>query len=124
MGIGNIIFLYIIPYIEKIFRKRFKLPIFIISFRGYIDMTEYVVNVREKGEVTIPKELREKYNIKHKTRVKIIPKAEGILIKPEVADPVGQLRGIAEGLWPEDVTSVDIVKEIRRRADLEAREKL
>jgi len=87
-------------------------------------LTEYIVDVRERGELTIPKELRERYNIKSKTKVKIIPKAEGILIKPEVADPIGQLRGLAEGLWPDEVSSVDLIRELRRRADLEAREKL
>jgi len=66
--------------------------------------------------MTIPKELMEKYNIKHETKVKMIPKAEGILIKPKVTDPVGQLKGLAEGLWPDDVSSVDLMRVLRRRA--------
>lgn len=86
-------------------------------------LTEYIVDIRERGELTIPKELRERYNIKFKSKVKIIPKAEGILIKPEVINPIGQLKGLAEGVWPDEVSSVDLIKEIRKRADLESREK-
>ena len=88
------------------------------------ELTEYVADVRERGEVTIPKELRERYNLKHRTKVKLIPKAEGILIRPKVADPVGELKGLAEGVWPMDVSSVDLIRELRRRADLETGEKL
>ena len=87
-------------------------------------MTEYVVDVRERGEITIPKELRERYSLTSKTEVKLIPKAEGILIKPKVADPVGELKGLAAGVWPDDVSSVALMRELRRRTDLEARERL
>ncbi len=87
-------------------------------------MTECTADVRDRGEITIPKELRERYNIKSRTKVKMIPKAEGILIKPISADPVGELRGLAEGLWPEGVSSVELIRELRRRADLEAKKKL
>jgi len=87
-------------------------------------LTEYIADVRERGEVTIPKELRDRYNIKGRTKVKIIPKAEGILIKPQAADPVAQLRGLAKGLWPDEVSSVELIRELRRRADLEAKERL
>jgi len=75
-------------------------------------LTEYVAD------------LRDRYNIKGRTKVKIIPKAEGILIKPQAADPVAELRGLAKGLWPDEVSSVELIRKLRRRADLEAKERL
>jgi bifunctional DNA-binding transcriptional regulator/antitoxin component of YhaV-PrlF toxin-antitoxin module len=87
-------------------------------------LTDYLVEVRDKGEVTIPKELRKKYALTPKRSVRLIPKVEGILIKPRPDDPVSELRGLARGVWPGDRSSVEIVGEIRRRADFEAKEKL
>ena len=87
-------------------------------------MTEYVADIRERGEITIPKELREKYNLTKRTEVKLIPKAEGILIKPKVKDPISHLKGLAKDVWPDNVSSVDLIKELRKRADFEAKEKL
>jgi len=83
-----------------------------------------VADVRERGEITIPKELREKYNLTEKTEVRLIPKVEGILIKQKVKDPLGHLKGLAKDVWPDNVSSVDLVKEIRKRADFEAKERL
>jgi len=87
-------------------------------------MREYVADVRERGEITIPKELREKYNLTEKTEVKLIPKVEGILIKQKVKDPLSHLKGLAKNVWPDNVSSVDLVKEIRKRADFETKERL
>jgi bifunctional DNA-binding transcriptional regulator/antitoxin component of YhaV-PrlF toxin-antitoxin module len=87
-------------------------------------MTEYAADVRERGEITIPKQLREKYHLTGRTQVKLIPKVEGILIKPKVKDPVSHLKGLAINVWPEKTTSVEIIREIRRRADFEAKEQL
>jgi len=84
-------------------------------------MTEYVVDVRQRGEITIPKKLREKYQLTRKTEVKLIPKVEGILIKPKVKDPVSQLKGIAKDVWPDNLSSVDLIRELRRRTDFEAK---
>lgn len=87
-------------------------------------LTEYVVKVRDKGEVTIPRELRRKYALNPKMSVRLIPKQEGILIKPRPEDPVSELKGLARGVWPSDHSSVEIIGEIRKRADFEARESL
>jgi len=86
--------------------------------------TEYTAKVREKGEVTIPKALRKRYSLTPKRSVKLIPKIEGILIKPRPDDPVSELKGLARKVWPKETTSVEIIRNIRRRADFEAREKL
>ncbi|MBS7622691.1 AbrB/MazE/SpoVT family DNA-binding domain-containing protein [Candidatus Bathyarchaeota archaeon] len=87
-------------------------------------MVEYVVEIRDKGEVTIPKELRKRYALEPKKSVRLIPRVEGILIKPRPEDPLAELRGLARRVWPSDQSSVGIVKEIRRRADFEAKGKL
>lgn len=87
-------------------------------------MTEYVAKVRDKGEVTIPKELRRKYALTPKKSVRLIPKIEGILIRPKPEDPVSELKGLARGVWPDDRSSVEVIREIRRRADFESKEKL
>lgn len=87
-------------------------------------MADYVVEVRDKGEVTIPKELRKRYALEPKKSVRLIPRVEGILIKPRPEDPLKELRGLAKEVWPSDQSSVMIVKEIRERADFEAKEKL
>ena len=36
-----------------------------------------------------------------------------------VANPVAQLKGLAEGLWPEEVSSVELIRGLRRRAEFE-----
>ena len=87
-------------------------------------MSEYVVQIRDKGEVTIPKKLRKQYALGPKKRVQLVPKVEGILIKPKQDDPLSELKGLARNVWPSSRTSVDIVREIRRRADFETRARL
>ena len=87
-------------------------------------MAEYVVEIREKGEVTIPKQLRKRYALAPKKQVKLIPKVEGILIKPKPDDPIAELKGLARNVWPSGKTSVDIVRELRKRADLESKARL
>jgi len=87
-------------------------------------MTEYVADIRERGEITIPKQLRERYHLTKRTEVKLIPKVDGILIKPRVKDPISHLRGLAKNVWPEGIASVDIIREIRKRAVFEAKEHL
>ena len=87
-------------------------------------MAEYVVQIRDKGEITIPKQLRKRYALAPKKRVKLVPKVEGILIKPKPDDPLSELKGLTRNVWPTESTSVDIVKEFRKRADFETKEKL
>jgi len=87
-------------------------------------MTEYIADIRERGELTIPKGLREKYHITKKTEVKLIPRVDGILIKPKVKDPVSQLKGLAKNVWSDNVSSAALIRDIRKRVDFEAKEKL
>ena len=87
-------------------------------------MTEYKTKIRDRGELTVPKELRERYRLATKTEVKFIPKVDGILIKPKVSDPVSEIKGLVKDVWPKDVSSVEIVRDVRRQVDLEARKRL
>ena len=53
--------------------------------------------VTSKGQIVIPKKLREKYGILPATAVRWIEKEEGILMVPESGDPIKEVRGMLEG---------------------------
>ena len=53
--------------------------------------------VTSKGQVVIPKKLREKYGILPATPIRWIEKDEGILIIPESEDPIKSARGMLKG---------------------------
>ncbi|MBW1782267.1 MAG: AbrB/MazE/SpoVT family DNA-binding domain-containing protein [Deltaproteobacteria bacterium] len=53
--------------------------------------------VTSKGQVVIPKLLREKYAIVPTTKIRWIPTEEGILMVPESADPIRAARGMLRG---------------------------
>jgi len=72
----------------------------------------------------MPKNLRKKHNRSEKSKTKLVPKAERLSVKPRTKDPVGQLKGLAKDVWPDSISSVEIVKDLRRRADFEAEQVL
>ena len=53
--------------------------------------------VTSKGQIVIPKRLRERYGIRSTTRVRWIEKQEGILMVPETEDPILAARGTLRG---------------------------
>ena len=53
--------------------------------------------VTSKGQVVIPKILREKYGIRTATAIRWIEKDQGILIVPESEDPIVAARGMLKG---------------------------
>ena len=53
--------------------------------------------VTSKGQVVIPKRLREKYGIRSLTAIRWIEKDQGILMVPESKDPVKAARGMLKG---------------------------
>ena len=53
--------------------------------------------VTSKGQVVIPKILREKYGIRTATAIRWIEKEQGILIVPESEDPIVAARGMLKG---------------------------
>jgi hypothetical protein len=72
----------------------------------------------------MPKNLRKKHSRSEKSKTKLVPKAERLFVKPRTKDPVYELKGLAKDVWPDSVSSVELVKDIRRRAALEAKQKL
>ena len=53
--------------------------------------------VTSKGQIVIPKRLREKYAIFSATKIRWIEKDEGILMVPESVDPIKAARGMLKG---------------------------
>lgn len=53
--------------------------------------------VTSKGQVVIPKRIREKYRIRPATALRWIEKEEGILMVPESEDPIISARGMLQG---------------------------
>jgi AbrB family looped-hinge helix DNA binding protein len=53
--------------------------------------------VTTKGQIVIPKRIREKYGIYPSTSIRWIEKKEGILMVPDSEDPIIAARGMLEG---------------------------
>ena len=53
--------------------------------------------VTSKGQVVIPKKLRDKYGIQTATAIRWIERDQGILIVPENEDPIKAARGMLKG---------------------------
>jgi len=53
--------------------------------------------VTTKGQIVIPKKIREKYGIYPATSIKWIEKKEGILMVPDTEDPIIAARGMLKG---------------------------
>lgn len=53
--------------------------------------------VTSKGQIVIPKRLREKYGIRSATSIRWIEKEQGILMVPESEDPIVAARGMLKG---------------------------
>jgi AbrB family looped-hinge helix DNA binding protein len=53
--------------------------------------------VTSKGQIVIPKRLREKYGIRSSTAIRWVEKDQGILMVPESEDPIIEARGMLKG---------------------------
>ncbi len=53
--------------------------------------------VTSKGQIVIPKRLREKYAIVPAMTIRWIPKEEGLLMVPETGDAIKAARGMLKG---------------------------
>jgi AbrB family looped-hinge helix DNA binding protein len=71
------------------------------------------MKVTERGQVTIPKTLRERYGLGPDVEVEFVPAERGLLLQKKVKGqhPVDQVRGILKG--PFDVDAY--IEEIRGR---------
>ena len=60
-------------------------------------MESIVTRVTSKGQVVIPKRLRQKYAIVPTTLIRWIDKEDGMLMVPETRDPILAVRGMFQG---------------------------
>ena len=56
-----------------------------------------LVNVSKKGQILIPKKIRDRYRVKPGGKVQIMERPEGIFIKPAPEDPIEAACGFLEG---------------------------
>ena len=68
----------------------------------------------ERGQITIPKALREKFGLHHGVEVDINPTGQGLLIRKRAAalHPVDRVAGILNGV---DIDVDEYIEEIRGR---------
>jgi AbrB family looped-hinge helix DNA binding protein len=73
----------------------------------------FEIKITSKGQLVIPKTLREKYNLKKGTRAKIIETKDGILIKSILEPPWNGLRGLMKTDW-KDQDLNQLIKEAKK----------
>lgn len=60
-------------------------------------MNTKISKVTSKGQVVIPKKLRQKYSIIPSTAIRWVEKNNAILLIPESSDPIEAARGMLKG---------------------------
>ena len=75
--------------------------------------------VAKKGQIVIPKPLREKLRIKEDSRVTLVATEEGVLIRPRFQRPWSGLRGLIKGTLT--IEELDHLLEEAKRSLLEAK---
>ncbi len=67
-----------------------------------------------KGQIVIPKQLREKYGLKPDSNVRITEIDGHIVVIPIFDDPIKDTRGILKKKYPEEtLTAGELIKEYR-----------
>jgi len=56
-----------------------------------------IVHISPKGQILIPKRIREKYGVEPGSDVQVLEEPRGILIKPAPKDPIAVACGFLEG---------------------------
>jgi AbrB family looped-hinge helix DNA binding protein len=67
-----------------------------------------VIQVSRKGQILIPKLVREKHGVTPGSKVQLLDLSEGILIKPAPEDPIDAACGFLEGDYS---LTDDLIKE-------------
>jgi AbrB family looped-hinge helix DNA binding protein len=74
--------------------------------------SQYVVKITDKGQITLPKELREAYNFKEGDYLLLFPQGEGLRAEKALVSPVSRFKALAadtekrfrdEGMQPSEV---------------------
>ncbi len=76
------------------------------------------MRISERGQITIPKHLRERFGMNHNVEVEITPTEQGLLIRKKASaeHPVDRVYGILGGVaLGEGVSIDDFINEIRGR---------
>ena len=73
-----------------------------------------VVRISPKGQILIPKKIREKYGVKPGSTVQILEETDGIVIKPAPEDPIAAACGFLEGDFS---LTEDLIEEHRKESD-------
>ena len=76
------------------------------------------MKISERGQITIPKHLRERFGMNHNVEVEISPTEQGLLIRKRTAaeHPVDRVYGILDrDALGEGVSVDDYIEEIRGR---------
>lgn len=77
-----------------------------------------LAKISEKGQLTLPKEIRQKYNINKASYVRIIPLEDGIKLVPTNQGGISSLRGAVKVDGKQDFRAVrNQVMEVRCRED-------
>ena len=70
-----------------------------------------IVRISQKGQILIPKRIREKYNVKPGGAVLLLESADGIFVKPAPEDPIDAACGFLKGDFS---LREDLISEHRR----------
>ena len=71
------------------------------------------MRISERGQITIPKALRDRYGLNRDVEVEVVPTEKGLLIQKRAGaeHPVDRVAGILTGDWDVD----EYIEEIRGR---------
>jgi AbrB family looped-hinge helix DNA binding protein len=72
-----------------------------------------IVQISPKGQILIPKKIREKYNVKPGGMALIVESPDGIVIKPAPDDPIEASCGFLEGTFS---LTEDLIQEHRNES--------
>lgn len=56
-----------------------------------------VIQVSTKGQILIPKAIRDKYGVKPGTKVQILEESDSLIIRPAPEDPIAEACGFIKG---------------------------
>lgn len=65
-----------------------------------------LAKVSEKGQITLPSEIRKAYNISKASYVRIIPVSDGLKLIPVNPDGISSLKGVIKVEGEQDFTAV------------------
>ena len=71
------------------------------------------MRVSERGQITIPKALRDRFGLNHNVEVEVVATEQGLLIRKRAAaeHPVDRIAGMLTGDWDVD----EYIEDIRGR---------